>query len=185
MNLSNERRSSKATSPQNLTTKNSSNKIIKGFKAIGDSNEVRMEGNYSTLRTAEFNNSNTWGNEWSTDNKGLEFVINSTWKKYEESKESDVNTPMFLKPKQKDTSGKYTVISNAIEIFSSDKEYEDSGINEEYSIEELLGNGNHNNSKHWSIEELNIDLTVNHDSYSDSENSIKNNEDKEKIISKK
>ena len=74
--------------------------------------------------------------------------------------------------KQKDTSGKQTIVSNNIEIFSSDSDYDHNEIHGEFSIEELLVD-NDTNSKHWSIEELNIDLADRHDLLSDSDLSHK------------
>lgn len=72
MNFSNEQRSSKANSPQNKISNDLfSHNIVKGLNPVWESREVRVDQNYSTLRTAEFNNSNTWMKEWNSDNKDL------------------------------------------------------------------------------------------------------------------
>lgn len=111
-------------------------------------------------------------------------TINSISKKCKDPKDNDISTPMFMYSNQKDTSSKQTIVSNKIEIFSSDNDSESNWLNEEFSIEELLVD-NKTNSKHWSIEELNIDFGDRQDLLSDSEFSHRNNQKDQSSIKNK
>lgn len=74
MKINTDNRSSKANSPQNRTSNELlAQKTSKGYNPVWESREVRIDGNYSTLRAPGFNSSNTRVKEWSSDAK--DFVL--------------------------------------------------------------------------------------------------------------